>query len=68
MSLIPNDVSAHLVDRPLQALFADDPDRAERYVVDAGDLRIDYSKHPIDDDLLAALIGWATTADVPSRR
>ena len=31
--------------RHLSTLFADDPGRADRYVVEAGDLRIDYSKH-----------------------
>ena len=42
--------------RTLTELFENDPERAERYVVVAGDLRIDYSKQPLDDDLLASLL------------
>ena len=30
----------------LRELFADDPDRARRYLIEVGDLRIDYSKQP----------------------
>jgi glucose-6-phosphate isomerase len=45
----------HRVDRTLTQLFADDPERADRFVVEVGRLRIDYSKQPIDDALLAAL-------------
>jgi glucose-6-phosphate isomerase len=61
-------VRDHLVGRSLAELFAEDPGRAERYVVDAGDLRIDYSKHPIDDTLLAALIDHPVSAGVLARR
>ena len=39
----------------LRELFASDPGRAERYVIDGGDLRIDYSKALVDDDVLGAL-------------
>ena len=53
---------------PLSELFADDPGRAERYVVEAGDLRIDYSKQPLNDDVLADLLERARTAGVESRR
>ena len=38
----------------LRALFRNDSERAARYVVTAGDLRIDYSKHLIDDQVLTA--------------
>jgi glucose-6-phosphate isomerase len=48
----------------LRELFATDPGRAERYVVRAGDLRIDYSKHLITDETLALLQELATAADV----
>ena len=39
------------VDRPadLATLFEQDPGRAERYVVTAADLRVDYSKQLVDD-------------------
>ncbi|NUO44625.1 MAG: glucose-6-phosphate isomerase, partial [Streptomyces sp.] len=48
----------------LRELFADDPGRAERYVVRVGDLRIDYSKHLITDETLALLQELATATDV----
>jgi glucose-6-phosphate isomerase len=68
MSAIPSDVVQTVVQRPLAELFEADPDRSQRYLVDAGSLRIDYSKHPIDDVLLAALLAWAQAANVPGRR
>ncbi len=52
----------------LRALFADDPTRAERYVVTAGDLRIDYSKHLVDDAVLAVLQAVAAAAGVEAHR
>ena len=52
----------------LRDLFATDPSRAERYVVTAGDLRIDYSKHLIDDGVLAALQAVAAAAGVAAHR
>jgi glucose-6-phosphate isomerase len=52
----------------LRQLFADDPERAERYVVEVADLRIDYSKHRIDDTVLAGLIELAERSGVESRR
>jgi glucose-6-phosphate isomerase len=57
------DQTAHLRD-----LFADDPSRSERYVVTAGDLRIDYSKQRVDDGVLAALFAVAEAAGVEARR
>ena len=52
----------------LRHLFATDPGRAERYVLTAGDLRIDYSKHLIDDGVVAALLAVAEAAGVAQRR
>ena len=52
----------------LRRLFADDPGRAARYVVEAGDLRIDFSKHRIDDDVMRALLEVAAAAGVEERR
>jgi glucose-6-phosphate isomerase len=49
---------------PLRELFAADPDRAERYVVRVGDLRIDYSKHLITDETLALLHELAAATGV----
>jgi len=48
----------------LRELFAVDPERAERYVVRVGDLRIDYSKHLITDETLALLQELAAATDV----
>ncbi|MEU9986632.1 glucose-6-phosphate isomerase [Streptomyces sp. NPDC048045] len=48
----------------LRELFATDPGRAERYVVRAGDLHIDYSKHLITDETLRLLRELAAATDV----
>ncbi|MFF7315854.1 glucose-6-phosphate isomerase [Streptomyces albogriseolus] len=48
----------------LRELFADDPSRAERYVVYVGDLRIDYSKHLVTDETLRLLRELAAAMDV----
>ena len=68
MSAVPSAVRDAVVTRRLADLFAADPERAARYVIEAGDLRIDYSKHPIDAALMAALLDWAGTARVAERR
>ncbi|MFE9600957.1 glucose-6-phosphate isomerase [Streptomyces hokutonensis] len=52
----------------LRELFAADPERAERYVVTVGDLRIDYSKHLITDETLALLQELATATGVSGLR
>jgi glucose-6-phosphate isomerase len=52
----------------LRELFDADPDRAERYVVTVGDLRIDYSKQPVTDELLGRLLSRARSAGVEQRR
>ena len=53
---------------PLRTLFATDPGRAERYLFQAADLRVDASKHLIDDAILAALLAVAKAAGVAERR
>ncbi|WP_128434441.1 glucose-6-phosphate isomerase [Streptomyces cyaneus] len=59
------DHRADTLQRPrLRELFAADPARAQRYVVRVGDLRIDYSKHLINDETLALLQELATATDV----
>ncbi|CAN5620862.1 glucose-6-phosphate isomerase [soil metagenome] len=57
-------------DRPpsLREMFRNDGERAERYLLTAGDLRIDYSKHLIDDRVLSALQAVAVAAKVDARR
>jgi glucose-6-phosphate isomerase len=52
----------------LGELFAADPGRAERYVIEVGDLRIDYSKQRVDDAVLVALLAVAGAAGVVERR
>ncbi|MCZ4602463.1 glucose-6-phosphate isomerase [Streptomyces sp. Lzd4kr] len=48
----------------MRELFAADPGRAKRYVVRVGDLRIDYSKHLINDETLALLRELAAATGV----
>jgi glucose-6-phosphate isomerase len=45
-------------------LFEKDPDRAGRYVAEAGGLQLDYSKHLLDGGSLAALLELAMQAGV----
>jgi glucose-6-phosphate isomerase len=52
----------------LRRLFADDPGRAERYVIEIADLRIDWSKHLVDDTVLAGLVDLAERSGVEARR
>jgi glucose-6-phosphate isomerase len=52
----------------LRALFADDPHRALRYRLQAGDLLIDYSKHLIDDEVVRKLLAVASAAGIEARR
>ncbi|MGI5459522.1 glucose-6-phosphate isomerase [Streptomyces sp. CA-249302] len=60
-----DDHRAEALQRPrLRELFDADPSRAERYVVRVGDLRIDYSKHLINDETLALLQELAVATDV----
>jgi glucose-6-phosphate isomerase len=58
------------VPRPahLRQLFAADPTRAERYVVEVGDLRVDWSKQRVDDAVMTALVGLAERSGVVERR
>ena len=62
-ALLATEQPAHL-----RELFQADARRAERYVLIAGDLRIDYSKHLVDDGVLAALQQVAMAAKVEARR
>src|SRR3954453_15137509 len=63
---------ADLLDVPrpphLRELFAGDPGRAARYLIEVGDLRIDYSKQRVDDAVLGALQAVAEAAGVTARR
>jgi glucose-6-phosphate isomerase len=52
----------------LRTLFAEDPQRALRYRLQAGDLLVDYSKQLIDDEVVRKLLAVASTAGVEARR
>ena len=52
----------------LRDLFSDDPDRARRYVLEMADLRVDFAKQRLTDDILVALIEVADAAGVAQRR
>jgi glucose-6-phosphate isomerase len=66
----PEWAALHAIARPapLRTLFATDPERAERYVTEAADLRVDWSKHLVDDDVMAALLAVARAAGVAEHR
>jgi glucose-6-phosphate isomerase len=52
----------------LRDLFADDPDRAARHTLTAGDLRIDWSKHRVTGDTVRLLLELAEQTGVAARR
>ena len=51
----------------LRQLFADDPSRGERFVVDAEDIYLDYSKNRITDETLCLLIRLADECGLRER-
>ncbi len=50
---------ADLAHRHLRDFFAADPERGSTMAVQAGDLYVDYAKHRVDDEALAALVRLA---------
>jgi glucose-6-phosphate isomerase len=52
----------------LRDLFADDPDRAARHTLTAGELRIDWSKHRVTDETMRLLFDLAAQTGVAARR
>jgi glucose-6-phosphate isomerase len=52
----------------LRAWFADDPERAQRLSLTAGDLFVDLSKNLVTDEVLAALVELAEQVGLPARR
>jgi glucose-6-phosphate isomerase len=52
----------------LRELFAADPQRAARCTVQAADLRIDWSKHLVDDRVMAALLEVVEASGMARRR
>ncbi|MEZ0385173.1 glucose-6-phosphate isomerase [Mycobacterium sp. pW045] len=55
-------------DTHLRQLFADDPDRGEKFTIAVGDLYIDYSKHRITGETVSLLVDLARTAGLEERR
>ena len=52
----------------LRGWFADNPDRAQAFTFDAGDLHVDLSKNLIDDEVIAALEALADEVGLAERR
>ena len=48
----------------LRKLFADDPQRGEKLVLEAGDLYLDYSKNRVTDETLKLLVALAERCEV----
>ena len=61
------ELERRLGDLDLRRAFVVDPGRAERLTFGAGDLMVDFSKHLVTDEVLAALVGVARRAGVPER-
>ena len=55
-------------DTHLRKLFADDPDRADKFSVEGADLYLDYSKNRITDETLRLLVQLAKERGVVERR
>ncbi|WP_274585453.1 glucose-6-phosphate isomerase [Neisseria leonii] len=51
----------------MRDLFARDPERAERYWLEVGGLKLDFSKNRINDETLDGLIRLAEEAGLPER-
>ncbi|MEU8309715.1 glucose-6-phosphate isomerase [Actinomadura sp. NPDC048955] len=58
---------AAIAGRHLRELFAEDPDRADRMTVTAGDLYLDYSKHRVTGETLTLLAALAERAGLRAR-
>ena len=52
----------------LRELFAQDAERAKRYVVEAADWRLDYSKHRVNDETLKLLFKLARERNLEAQR
>ena len=51
----------------IRDLFDSDPGRADSLTIAAGDLRVDFSKHLVDEDVMAALAGLAHRSELSDR-
>lgn len=55
-------------DQPMRLLFAEDPNRFQRFSASGADILLDYSKNRIDEEVMAALFDLARAAGVEERR
>ncbi|HEY1117172.1 MAG TPA: hypothetical protein VGE43_05680, partial [Acidimicrobiales bacterium] len=56
-----------MAERHLRDIFAGDPDRGRRMVVEAGDLYIDLSKHRVTTETMDLLVALARERDLAGR-
>jgi glucose-6-phosphate isomerase len=54
--------------QPMRLLFAEDPNRFQRFSASGADILLDYSKNRIDEEVMAALFDLARAAGVEERR
>ena len=59
---------AEMADVHLRRLFADDPDRGQRFRLEVGDLYVDYAKHRLTAETLDKLVALARAAGVEELR
>jgi glucose-6-phosphate isomerase len=57
-----------LTTKPMAQLFAEDSQRASRYLIEAAGLTLDFSKNRLDDGALADLMALAEECQLASRR
>ena len=55
-------------DAPMRLLFAEDPNRFQRFSATGANILLDYSKNRIDEEVMAALFDLARAAGVEERR
>lgn len=60
--------AAAVADRHMLELFEADPDRADRFSAQTGDMRLDYSKTNLDDDTRDQLLALADAAYWQAKR
>ena len=62
------DKAAAVAGRHMLDLFQADPDRADRFSAQTGDMRLDYSKTNLDDDTRDQLLALAEAAGWQAKR
>lgn len=57
-----------IAEAPMRLMFAEDPNRFQRFSASGAGILLDYSKNRIDEDVMAALVELAQAAGVEERR